>query len=97
MVKTAKMELLRALISECLSAAAEEIFKIAESTIVAYEEEMSCSKWVVDNHCRLLDVAKSHSKGQFVRCLFGKDLQQIKKLHKMISAQLHSIHELTFE
>ncbi|XP_035000802.2 zinc finger protein ZFP2 [Hippoglossus stenolepis] len=62
MVKTAKMELLRALITECLSAAAEEIFKIAERTIVAYEEEMSCSKWVVDNHCRLLDVAKSHSK-----------------------------------
>ncbi|XP_019938443.2 oocyte zinc finger protein XlCOF28-like [Paralichthys olivaceus] len=62
MVKTAKMELLRALITECLSAAAEEIFKIAERTIVEYEEEMSCSKWVVDNHCRLLDVANSHSK-----------------------------------
>ncbi|XP_053270161.1 zinc finger protein 664 [Pleuronectes platessa] len=62
MVKTAKMEQLRALITECLSAAAEEIFKIAERTIVAYEEEISCSKWVVDNHCSLLDVANSHSK-----------------------------------
>ncbi|XP_039978968.1 zinc finger protein 271-like isoform X2 [Xiphias gladius] len=62
MVKTAKMELLRALISECLSAAAEEIFKIAERTIIEYEKEMSCSKWIVDGHRRLLDVAKSQSE-----------------------------------
>lgn len=63
MVKTAKMELLRALVSECLSAAAEEILKIVERTIIEYEEEMSCSKWVVDSHRRLLDAAKSHSEG----------------------------------
>lgn len=69
MVKTAKMELLRALISECLSAAAEEIFKIAERTIIEYEKEMSCSKWIVDGHRRLLDVAKSQSEGQSVRSL----------------------------
>ncbi|XP_056221328.1 zinc finger protein 84-like [Seriola aureovittata] len=62
MVKTAKIELLRALISECLSAAAEEIFKVAERTIIEYEEEMSCSKWVVDSHRRLLDVVQSHSE-----------------------------------
>ncbi|XP_040923308.1 zinc finger protein 883-like [Toxotes jaculatrix] len=62
MVKMAKMELLRALISECLSAAAEEIFRIAERTMIEYEEEMSCSKWVVDSHRRLLDVAKAHSE-----------------------------------
>ncbi|XP_076615297.1 uncharacterized protein LOC143338636 [Chaetodon auriga] len=62
MVKTAKMELLRALISECLSAAAQEILKVVERTIMEYEEEMSCSKWVVDSHRRLLDVAKSHSE-----------------------------------
>ncbi|CAK6966785.1 zinc finger protein ZFP2-like [Scomber scombrus] len=62
MVKTAKMELLRALVGECLSAAAEEILKIVERTIVEYEEEMSCSKWVVDSHRRLLDAAKSHSE-----------------------------------
>ncbi|XP_049916247.1 zinc finger protein 37 homolog [Epinephelus moara] len=62
MVKTVKMELLRALVSECLSAAAEEIFKIVERTIVEYEKEMSCSKWVVDSHRRLLDAAKSHSE-----------------------------------
>lgn len=71
MVKTAKMELLRALVSECLSAAAQEIFKIVERTILEYEEEMSCSKWVVDNHRRLLDVAKSHSEGQFVTGLLS--------------------------
>ncbi|XP_035521196.1 zinc finger protein 569-like [Morone saxatilis] len=62
MVKTAKMELLRALVSECLSAAAQEIFRIVERTIIEYEEEISCSKWVVDSHRRLLDVAKSHSE-----------------------------------
>ncbi|XP_044034842.1 zinc finger protein 133-like [Siniperca chuatsi] len=62
MVKTAKMELLRALVSECLSAAAEEIFKIVQRTIIEYEEEMSCSKWVVDSHRRLLDVAKSRGE-----------------------------------
>ncbi|AWP17158.1 putative zinc finger protein 569-like [Scophthalmus maximus] len=62
MAKTAKMELLRALIAECLSAAAEQIFKIAERTMAEYEEEMSCSQWVLDSHRRLLDVAKSHSK-----------------------------------
>lgn len=63
------MELLRVLVSECLSAAAQEIFKIVERTIIEYEEEMSCSKWVVDSHRRLLDVATSHSEGQFMRSL----------------------------
>ncbi|XP_018522031.1 zinc finger protein 70 [Lates calcarifer] len=59
MVKSGKLELLRALIRECLSAAAEEIFRIAERTIIEYEEEMSCSQWVVDSHHRLLDAAGS--------------------------------------
>lgn len=63
-VKTAKMELLRGLIAECLSVAAEEIFKVAERTIMEYEEEISCSKWIVDSHRRLLDVAQTHSEGQ---------------------------------
>ncbi|KAM7371297.1 hypothetical protein PAMP_010779 [Pampus punctatissimus] len=62
MAKTAKMELLRVLISECLSAATDEILKIVERTIIEYEEEMSCSKWVVDSHRRLLDAAKSCSE-----------------------------------
>ncbi|XP_059181360.1 zinc finger protein 182-like [Centropristis striata] len=61
-VKTVKMELLRTLVSERLSEAAEEIFKIVERTIIEYEKEMSCSKWVVDSHRRLLDVAKTHSE-----------------------------------
>lgn len=59
MVKTAKMQLIRELVSECLSAAAEEIFKIVERTILEYDEEFSCSKWEVDEHRRLLDVTKS--------------------------------------
>ncbi|XP_031179894.1 zinc finger protein 12-like [Sander lucioperca] len=65
MVKAVKMELLRALVSERLSAAAEEIFELVERTITEYEKEMSCSKWVVDSHRRLLDVAKSHSEDSF--------------------------------
>lgn len=64
MVKTEKMELLRALVSECLFAAAEEILKFVERTVLEYEEEMSSSKWVVDRHGRLLDAAKSYSEGQ---------------------------------
>ncbi|KAF7646348.1 hypothetical protein LDENG_00189240 [Lucifuga dentata] len=59
MVKAAKMQLIRELVSECLSAAAEEIFKIVERTVIEYEEEFSCSKWVVDDHHRLLGVSKS--------------------------------------
>ncbi|XP_008284732.1 zinc finger protein 569-like [Stegastes partitus] len=74
MVRRAKMDLLRALVSECLSAAAEEIFKIVERTIIEYEEEMSCSKWVVDSHHRLLDVAKSHSEDSIQMC--ATDVQQ---------------------
>ncbi|XP_070708145.1 zinc finger protein 260-like [Pempheris klunzingeri] len=62
MVKTAKMELLRALVSECLNAAAQEIFIIVEKAITEYEKELSCSKWVVDSHRRCLNVAKSHSE-----------------------------------
>ncbi|XP_074475740.1 uncharacterized protein LOC141758344 [Sebastes fasciatus] len=68
MVKTVKMELLRALVSERLSAAAEEIFKIVERTIIEYEKEMSCSKWVVDSHRRLLDVAKPHCEDVKLQC-----------------------------
>lgn len=71
MVKAVRMELLRTLISECLSAAAEEISKIVERTIIEYEKEMSCSTWVVDSHRRLLDVAKSHSEGQFIKSLLS--------------------------
>lgn len=61
-VRAVKMEQLRTLVSERLSAAAEEIFRIVERTIVEYEKEMSCSKWVVDSHRRLLDVAKAQSE-----------------------------------
>lgn len=75
MVKSATMELLRALVSECLSAAAQEIFKIVERTIIEYEEEMSCSKWVVDSHRRLLDVAKSHSEDPLQMCATDVKLQ----------------------
>ena len=83
MVKTAKMELLRALVSECLSAAAEEILKIVERTIIEYEEEMSCSKWVVDSHRRLLDAARTHSEGQFITSLLSiKETSEKHKKHR---------------
>ena len=53
------LELLRTLVAECLSVAAEEIFRIVERTIVErveVEEEASPSKWVVGaGHHRLLD------------------------------------------
>ncbi|XP_034415436.1 zinc finger protein 260-like [Cyclopterus lumpus] len=68
MLRTAKMELLRALVSQRLSAAAEEIFRIVEGTIVEYENKMSCSTWVVDSHRRLLDVTKSHSEDVTSEC-----------------------------
>ncbi|XP_032358766.1 zinc finger protein 182 [Etheostoma spectabile] len=74
MVKAVKMELLRALVSERLSAAAEEIFELVERTIIEYEKEMSCSKWVVDSHRRLLDDAKSHSEDSFQMCASGVKL-----------------------
>ncbi|KAM7382284.1 hypothetical protein PAMA_012916 [Pampus argenteus] len=69
MAKTSKMELLRVLISECLSAATDEILKIVERTIIEYEEGMSCSKWVVDSHRRLLDAAKSCSEDSLQMCV----------------------------
>ncbi|XP_054454726.1 zinc finger protein 300-like [Anoplopoma fimbria] len=62
MARMVKMELLRALVSERLAAAAEEIFGIVERAFVEYENEMSCSTWVVDSHRRLLDVAQSHGE-----------------------------------
>uniref|UniRef100_UPI0037E9698A zinc finger protein 300-like n=1 Tax=Semicossyphus pulcher TaxID=241346 RepID=UPI0037E9698A len=68
MLRTAKMELLRTLVSERLSAVAQEIYKIVERTIMEYEEEMSCSKWAVDSHCRLQDVAKSQSEESLQMC-----------------------------
>ncbi|XP_068587903.1 zinc finger protein 260-like [Cebidichthys violaceus] len=74
MERTVKMELLRALVSERLSAAAEEIFGIVERTIVEYENEMSCSTWVVDSNRRLLDVAQSH--GEDVTSQSGQQQQQ---------------------
>lgn len=71
MMKTARMELLRALITQCLSAAAEEIFRIAERTMAEFEEEVqSCSKWVVDEDHRLLDMARTRAEGGLEKCHF---------------------------
>ncbi|XP_020493841.1 gastrula zinc finger protein XlCGF57.1 [Labrus bergylta] len=75
MMRTAKMDMLRALVSERLSAAAQEIFKIVERTITEYEEEMSCSKWVVDRDRRLMDVSKAHSEGSLQMCATDVKLQ----------------------
>lgn len=72
MVRTTKMELLRALVSERLSAAAEEIFQIVERTVLEYEEEISLSKWVVDSHGTL--VSRSHGAGWSTTLLFMKPI-----------------------
>lgn len=61
MTKTAKMELLRVFVSECLSAAAQEIFRMVERVLTEYEEDLSCSH----THHRLLDAAKIHSEDSF--------------------------------
>ncbi|XP_034564718.1 zinc finger protein 182-like [Notolabrus celidotus] len=75
MLKTAKMELLRSLVSERLSAAAQEIFRIVEKTMMEYEEEMSCSKWEVDSQRRLMDVTKSRSEDSLHMCSTDVKLQ----------------------
>ncbi|XP_041671022.1 zinc finger protein 182-like [Cheilinus undulatus] len=74
MMRAAKMELLRTLVSERLSAAAQEIFKIVERTIIEYEEEMSCSKWVVDRDHQQLDVAEGHSEDSVQ--MYATDVKQ---------------------
>lgn len=49
--------MLRLLINQRLSAAAEDIFRVFGRTIAAYEEEISRSKLEIDRQRRLLDLS----------------------------------------
>ncbi|XP_041867517.1 zinc finger and BTB domain-containing protein 49-like [Melanotaenia boesemani] len=53
-----KIEMLRLLINQRLTAAAEEIFGVFGRTIAEYEEEISRSKQEIDRQRRLLDLSK---------------------------------------
>lgn len=52
-----KIEILRLLINQRLTAAAEEIFSVFGRTIAEYEEEISLSKLEIDRQRRLLDLS----------------------------------------
>ncbi|GAA6232608.1 zinc finger and SCAN domain-containing protein 12-like [Lates japonicus] len=53
-----KIEMLRLLINQRLTAAAEEIFGVFGRTIAEYEEEISRSKLEIDRQRRLLDLSR---------------------------------------
>ncbi|XP_044028072.1 uncharacterized protein LOC122864570 isoform X2 [Siniperca chuatsi] len=53
-----KIEMLRVLINQRLTAAAEEIFGVFGRTIAEYEEEISRSKLEIDRQRRLLDLSR---------------------------------------
>lgn len=54
-----KIELLRLLINQRLTAAAEEIFGVFGRTIAEYEEEISRSKLEIDRQRRLLELCRT--------------------------------------
>ncbi|XP_071758986.2 uncharacterized protein LOC139914545 [Centroberyx gerrardi] len=54
-MKMAKMQLMRALVSQRLNAAAEEIFGVVQRTIAEYEEEACRSKQEIERQRKLLD------------------------------------------
>ena len=53
-----KIQMLQLLITQRLSAAAEEIFGVFGRTIAEYEEEISRSKLEIDRQRRLLDLSR---------------------------------------
>ncbi|XP_023129063.1 zinc finger and SCAN domain-containing protein 12-like [Amphiprion ocellaris] len=53
-----KIEMLRLLINQRLTAAAEEIFEVFGRTIAEYEEEISRSRLEIDRQRRLLDLSR---------------------------------------
>lgn len=57
-VKMSKIEMLRLLINQRLTEAAEEIFGVFGRTIAEYEEEISRSKLEIDRQRRLLDLSR---------------------------------------
>lgn len=54
-----KIEMLRLLINQRLTAAAEEIFLVFGKTIALYEEEISRSRREIDRQRRLLDLSRT--------------------------------------
>ncbi len=69
-VKMSKGQMLRALVKQRLSLAAEEIFGLFERTIAEYEEELCRSKEENERHRKLLDAVfnpevRLHTAGQF--------------------------------
>lgn len=58
MANVSKIEMLRLLINQRLTAAAEEIFGVFGRTIAEYEEEISRSKVEIDRQRRLLDLSR---------------------------------------
>lgn len=58
MANVSKIEMLRLLINQRLTAAAEEIFGVFGRTIAEYEEEISRSKVEIDRQRRLLDLTR---------------------------------------
>lgn len=58
MANVSKIEMLRLLINQRLTAAAEDIFRVFGRTIAEYEEEISRSKVEIDRQRRLLDLSR---------------------------------------
>lgn len=58
-VNMSKIEMLRLLINQRLTAAAEEIFLVFGKTIALYEEEISRSRREIDRQRRLLDLSRT--------------------------------------
>ena len=58
-VNMSKIEMLRLLINQRLTAAAEEIFLVFGRTIALYEEEISRSRRELDRQRRLLDLSRT--------------------------------------
>ncbi|CAJ1080575.1 zinc finger protein 182-like [Xyrichtys novacula] len=93
MLSTRKMELLKTLIGECLSAAAQEIFRIVEGVMLECEEEVSCSKWELDSQCRLMDVSMSHKEDTLQMCSTGLTVQATEQQQKPASVDaILSLH-----
>ncbi|XP_042291766.1 zinc finger protein 2 homolog isoform X2 [Thunnus maccoyii] len=75
-VKMSKVQMLRAVVDQRLTAAAEEIFVLFERSIAEYEEELSRSKEENERQRKLLD-AVFNPQLQLHRAVFPADVQQL--------------------
>lgn len=81
--------LFRAVVNERLTAAAEEIFQVFESTIAKYEEEASSSKQEIERlRGLLLESVSNHKIG-----LFSFFFPPVKT--RIISPKCHLVEEIT--